>query len=278
MKFLKGMKRGVAALLIFLAVTPFAMGEETMESFSVRLTVLFDNVPHRKDLKTAWGFSCLVEAQRQTILFDTGSDGNILLHNMKILGLNPKVIQAVFLSHDHGDHTGGLRTFLMKNPEVTVYPLVTFSKSLQQSVRSYGAKMVVVEDSIRLFDGVYSTGETGSGIKEQGLILATSEGLVILTGCAHPGIVRMVRETRARFDKDILLVMGGFHLGGSSSSEIRKVAHELRELGVRKVAPSHCTGPEATDLLRELWGEDFVESGVGTVVTLGKPVEITRLP
>lgn len=264
-KFLTGIRKGVTALMIFFAVTSPAEGEESMKS-SLRLTILVDNEIGRKDLKTAWGFSCLVEGLNQRILFDTGPDDGTLLYNMKVLGVDPKTINAVFLSHHHGDHTGGLADFLRENPHVTVFLPASFSTSWQKSIRAAGAEVTAIEKPVQIFEGIHSTGEMGTRIKEQGLVLETPEGLVVLVGCAHPGIAAMVRETRTRFGKDILLAMGGFHLGGRLLSDIRDVVYDLRKMGVRKVAPCHCTGNEATRLFRELWGKDFIEGKAGAVI------------
>jgi 7,8-dihydropterin-6-yl-methyl-4-(beta-D-ribofuranosyl)aminobenzene 5'-phosphate synthase len=86
----------------------------------VSITVIYDNNPFLKDLQTDWGFSCLVEIGKTRLLFDTGDNGGILLVNMSKLGIDPKSINLVFLSHFHHDHTGGLIDFLRANPSITV--------------------------------------------------------------------------------------------------------------------------------------------------------------
>ncbi len=233
-----------------------------------RLSVVFDNVSHDQRLKTGWGFACFIEGFGPTILFDTGGEGRILLSNMAKLNLSPRDVEVVFLSHAHGDHVGGLEHVLAQNPKVKVYAPASFPSSFHAAVRAWGAETMAVRAPMPLFRGVHSTGEMGSGIKEQGLVLETPQGLVLVTGCAHPGIVSMIRHTRARFEKPIYLVMGGFHLSGKSSAELLEIARELRELKVKKMAPSHCTGQAAMKLFRELWGEDYIKSGVGAMVEL----------
>ena len=234
----------------------------------LRITVIFDNVPCDSNMITSWGFSCLVEFASHTILFDTGGDGNILLANMKGLHVDPKAIHTVVLSHIHADHTGGLESLLRVNPKVAVYMPGSFPDSFQQATKSYGADVRTVDRPTRLFDRVYSSGEMGDSIKEQALILDTLSGLVIITGCAHPGVANVVRKAKEKFKKDVYLVMGGFHLGGMSDGQIKEIISTLKEMGVKKVAPSHCTGEKAMALFGKAWGDDFVEAGAGAIIQL----------
>jgi 7,8-dihydropterin-6-yl-methyl-4-(beta-D-ribofuranosyl)aminobenzene 5'-phosphate synthase len=120
-----------------------------------------------------------------------------------------------------------------------------------------------------LFSGVYTTGELGNGIKEQSLIITTSQGLVIITGCAHPGVVNIVRKAKEMLvEKPVYLVMGGFHMTGAATSQIESVIEGFRELGVKKIAPCHCSGDETRKLFREDYGEDYINSGAGKIITL----------
>jgi 7,8-dihydropterin-6-yl-methyl-4-(beta-D-ribofuranosyl)aminobenzene 5'-phosphate synthase len=234
----------------------------------LRIRVVFDNVRYAKQLETAWGFSCIIEGMPQVILFDTGSDGNILLSNTAKMGIDPKKVDAVFLSHIHGDHIGGLGVFLQQNPRVTVYLPASFPASFKTSITATGAKVRALDKPEKLFDKVYTTGELGSWTKEQSLVIDTPKGLVIVTGCAHPGVVQIVSQSKNWLQKGVYLLMGGFHLEGQPLGELQRVGEELKKLGVKKVAPSHCTGEAARKLFRELWGQNFVESGVGAVIEL----------
>ncbi|WP_049780569.1 MBL fold metallo-hydrolase [Nitrosococcus halophilus] len=120
-----------------LLVTPTIVtsgATEKAERDQLRLHVVFNNVPYKTGLETSWGFSCLIEGLAKAVLFDTGGNGNILLSNMQQLGLSADAVEAVVLSHSHGDHTGGLGAFLARNPDVTVYMPQSFPASFQQQV------------------------------------------------------------------------------------------------------------------------------------------------
>lgn len=251
--------------LVALVFLPY-MGQA--KSPFLRIRFIFDNVSCGKQLEPAWGFSCIIEGVPKVILFDTGSDGNILLRKMGKMGIDPKKVDAVFLSHLHGDHTGGLSAFLQQNPKVTVYLPASLPASFQESIAATGTKVRALGKPEKLFDKVYTTGELGSWIKEQSLVIDTPKGLVIVTGCAHPGVVQIVSQTKNWLQKEVYLLMGGFHLGGEPLGELQRVAAELKKLGLQKVAPSHCTGEAARKLFRELWGRNFIESGVGAVIEL----------
>jgi 7,8-dihydropterin-6-yl-methyl-4-(beta-D-ribofuranosyl)aminobenzene 5'-phosphate synthase len=232
----------------------------------LRITVLFNNVPLRPGLTTGWGFSCLIEGADKTILFDTGGNGAVLLANMRRMGLSPKAVGAIVLSHIHADHTGGLDEVLAEHADLEVWLPAEFPAAFQRAVAETGARVKPVRQGGQLFGNAWSTGELGDGIIEQALLLDTAQGLVVVTGCAHPGIDR-IAETAVRLTgKRIHLLMGGFHLGGAGPAEIQAIIARLKSLGVEKVAPSHCTGDAAIALFRQAWGKDFVEGGLGAVI------------
>jgi len=235
---------------------------------NLSITVSYDNNPYKERLTTAWGFSCVIRGTEKTILFDTGGDGSILLTNMEELGINPKEIDLVVLSHIHGDHVGGLPSFLEKNPEVVVYLPESFPRGFKDGVKEYRAKIVEVQGSLKICQGVYSTGELGTWIKEQSLLIHTEKGLIVITGCAHPGIVKIVNKVKDLAEDDVLLVMGGFHLGGESKGEIENIVSSFRKLGVSYVGPCHCSGDAARQLFKEEYGENFINVGVGRVITM----------
>jgi 7,8-dihydropterin-6-yl-methyl-4-(beta-D-ribofuranosyl)aminobenzene 5'-phosphate synthase len=145
----------------------------------------------------------------------------------------------------------------------------SFPESFKNAVRSFGAQVKEVSRAQRLFPGAYTTGELGDGIREQALALKTKEGLVVIAGCAHPGIVNMVRKAREITGEErAYLVLGGFHVAGESPSRIKSIAGELRLLSVKKVAPCHCSGDGTRRVLDREFGADYVESGAGAIITL----------
>jgi 7,8-dihydropterin-6-yl-methyl-4-(beta-D-ribofuranosyl)aminobenzene 5'-phosphate synthase len=135
-------------------------------------------------------------------------------------------------------------------------------------MRNRNIQFILIETPKKLFEHVYSTGQLGDGIQEQSLILDTPKGLVIITGCAHPGIVRIAEKTKAFLRKKIYLIMGGFHMIGHSPSRIKEQMQQLKALGVHKIAPSHCTGERAIEAFREQWKDNFINGGCGTVIEL----------
>jgi 7,8-dihydropterin-6-yl-methyl-4-(beta-D-ribofuranosyl)aminobenzene 5'-phosphate synthase len=247
-----------------------AGGTEKAEQDRLRLYIVFNNVPYKAGLETSWGFSCLIEGLDKTILFDTGGNGDILLLNMQRLGLDPQAVDAVVLSHVHSDHTGGLNAFLARNHDVTVYMPESFPASFQQEVEHFGAMIETVSGPRPLMDSIYSTGEMGQAIKEQALIVETREGLIVMTGCAHPNVAEMAEQAKTYRGKNIYLLMGGFHLGSKSDAEIRAIIKQLKALGVKKVAPSHCTGDNAIRMFRDEWTDDFIEGGLGAVIKVAR--------
>jgi 7,8-dihydropterin-6-yl-methyl-4-(beta-D-ribofuranosyl)aminobenzene 5'-phosphate synthase len=247
----------------------FAMPPTTAHGISI--ATVFDNYAADPRLTTSWGFAAAVIAADTAVLFDTGADGSILLANMTRIKLDPKAIQAVVISHIHQDHLGGLEGFLAANGDVTVYIPAAFPDSVRRMIRATGAGLRDVTRPTDLAPDIFTIGPLGNGLDEQALVVETEEGLVIITGCAHPGIVRIVEAAHAhRSGQPIALVMGGFHLKSASASEIARIIQAFRRLGVKKVAPSHCTGDAARSHFREAYGADFVEGGVGLVLSFNR--------
>lgn len=184
------------------------------------------------------------------------------------LSIYPKEIDLIVLSHIHGDHVGGLPSFLEKNPEVVVYLPKSFPKGLKDGVKECGVKTVEVQEPLKICQEVYSTGELGTWIKEQSLIIHTEKGLIVITECAHTGIVKIVDKAKDLIKNDVLLVMGGFHLDGESKGEIERIVSSFRKLGVSYVGPCHCSGDAARQLFKEEYGENFINVGVGRVATM----------
>ncbi|MHC4188683.1 MAG: MBL fold metallo-hydrolase [Planctomycetota bacterium] len=234
---------------------------------NLTITVTYDNNACKQGLETAWGFSATFTGTEKTILLDTGG-GRSLLNNMEKSAMEPDSIDIVALSHIHGDHTGGLDSLLKKNPNVTIYLPKSFPKKLKDNARDYGAKIVEVRESLKICENVYSTGQLGKWIKEQSLIIRTKAGLVVITGCAHPGIVNIVNTVKELMKDDILLVMGGFHLEWSTRGKIERIISTFKQWHVRYVGPCHCSGDKARSLFEKHFGRNYINVGAGKVITL----------
>ena len=231
----------------------------------MKFTIVYDNETLDPNLVSAWGFACLVG---DDLLFDTGGDADRLLYNMAAMGIDPLKIKAVVLSHAHGDHTGGLGGLLNTGVRPTVYVLRSFPGQFKESVRAITA-LVEVGGPVEIRPGIHTTGAVGTHPVEQALAVETASGLIVVTGCAHPGVVTLVRQARESVGGEVALVMGGFHLGGVGRGQINRIIADFRDLGVRQVAPCHCTGDQATRAFAEAYGDDFIRVGVGRVLTVG---------
>ena len=262
---------GIVCIVLIITSSHILGWNDQTEASTIKLSVIYNKVPFDSRLKTGDGFSCIIEGMEKTILFDTGHDFNPtvrMLYNMKLMGIAPKSVDMVFLSHIH--KFAGLEDFLSQNSNVAVYLLESDSESWEQHIKKVRAEYKPIKEPAKLLDRVHSTGEMGSFPEEQGLIIETSEGFLIISSCAHPGIVNIVRKSKELLNDDVLLIMGGFHLYAESKQQIEAIVDELKKLGVKKVAPSDCTGKEATELFRKAWGNNFLEGGLGAVIEVPK--------
>ena len=272
-----------------------------------------------------FGFSALVRYEGKTILFDAGTNADILARNCKALGIDLGEVDIAVASHSHFDHIGGFDYLLEVNPDVKIYfpndpfwgaPLpfdatgqepeaaadlpeeqryfggAETKFTFRQSGRFWKADVEYVDASREIIPGVHlittsspfmgyfssypnmdiAGGASSEEIKklelpELSLSLETSDGEVLLVGCSHSLVVRIVEETRAVLGRDLALVLGGYHLLPYGSEEVSKMALRMRdELGVAAVAPAHCTGHVGFKVFRELFGDDYHLAGLGSVI------------
>jgi 7,8-dihydropterin-6-yl-methyl-4-(beta-D-ribofuranosyl)aminobenzene 5'-phosphate synthase len=232
----------------------------------MRISIVYDNTTYDSQLESAWGFGAVVEYDDHTFLFDTGGSGSILVDNMTQMGFNPQDIEFIILSHIHGDHTDGLMYLLQKGIKPIVYLPKAFPETFKYSVGIH-TEVVEIREPVEIIPGVYSTGEMG-GIVEQALVVETREGIVVITGCAHPGVVRMVHKAKSIVDSDIALVLGGFHLSSASDGDIEQIISNFRSMGVNQVAPAHCTGERAINMFADEYGDDYIQAGVGRILVV----------
>jgi len=212
----------------------------------MKCTILYDNTVSRPDLVADWGFACIVEAHGKTILFDTGASGSILLKNMNTLGIDPLVVDEIFISHGHFDHVGGLSAFLRKNNTATIIA----PSSIIEDNRA--ENIISVNSAMKLHDHIFTTGELD--YIEQSLVIETKKGLVIIAGCSHPSMEDILSQA-SRFGT-VYAVIGGLH--GFSEFEL------FKDLGA--ICPAHCTMYK--DALKSRYPEKCIEGGAGTVIEI----------
>ncbi len=167
---------------------------------------------------------------------------------MGALGIDTGQIDAFVLSHIHQDHTGGLAALPAENSYVTVYLPALFPQALKDAVLASGADVVAVSGPTEVCAGASVTEELGTQPKEARLLVQGPDGLLVITGCAHAEIVSIVREAKMLTGLPVELVLGGFHLGNESAVRIGAIVEALTALGVRRVAPGHCSGDLAIRL------------------------------
>lgn len=271
-----------------------------------RITNLYDafGAPSFTLIKD-WGFAALVEYDGKRILFDTGNDADTFQRNVEALGVDLKRLDAVVISHRHGDHTTGLSYLLTLNPGVPIYvpQEVAFFKSplphdflehqsaLPVTLQYFEGKKPqrwitgtpwekgnfrIVTGAAEIFPGFHllSAQSQKAGtieMNELSLAINTSQGLAIVVGCSHPGVEKIL-EQASRIDSRLYTVTGGFHLVRTPEPEVRRVGLVLRDvLNTQRVAPAHCTSELGFAVLRELFGSRFDEAGLGSVIALPAP-------
>src|SRR6516162_2168704 len=289
-----------------ICVVPLATEIETAMAAepSGRITIIYDAFGKDPAMTKDWGFSALVEIAGKRILFDTGNDRNIFAANVKAKEIDLTSLDFVVMSHRHADHMGGLSYVLSVNPRVKIYaPKEGFGIYGSSLPSSFYRKDQALPPEMRYYDGkppeimkfgtawqggnfelIDKTTEIAPGItlialvsdtpgtkelKELNLAVNTPEGMVLVVGCSHPGIERIV-EAAAGINPKIRLIAGGFHLVIAPDDVIATVVASLKNtFNVEYIAPGHCTGEPTFAALKQAFGDRYIYAGVGTSLSLG---------
>ena len=268
-----------------------------------RVTILYDSFGKAPALTLDWGFAALIEYGGQRILFDTGNNAAIFEHNVKALGVDLKKIDFVVISHRHADHTSGISYLLTVNPKVKIYvpdevwglfargPKNDFYRkdpSLPPEMRYYGghppevleggtpwpgANFVPVSQKIEVAPGLFIFPETSATpgtleLRELSLAIKSPQGLILIVGCSHPGVERILHDASA-IDPHVHILFGGLHQVQQPDPEVERIAvvlHDQYKLDL--VAPGHCTGEPEFAALKKTFGDHYVYAGAGTVIEL----------
>lgn len=232
--------------------------------------VLYDNRA-KKGLLPGEGFSCLVDGK---ILFDTGGTGGDLIANMDRMMVAMEDLEAVVISHDHWDHTDGLWEILKRKKGLKVYVCPETDETFQKCIKELGGKVVIVEEPTEIFDNVFIIGglkgrHNETDIYEQVLVIKGDNGLSVITGCAHPGIVNVLQTVKDKIGVDKLyMAFGGFHLDHLEKTDIEKIIMELKKMKLLKVGPTHCTGEKARRMFSGRYQKDYIAIEAGHIIHL----------
>lgn len=305
MKSIRHLLRLAQACLLISALAGSAHAADAAAPPTARVTILNDAFGKDPALRKDWGYSALVEVGGKKILFDTGNNAAVFLANAKAKGVDFTTLDFVVQSHRHADHLAGLGEVLKANPTVKIYaPKEAFSVYGSSAPSSFYRKNPQLPPEQRYWDGkpsdtiafgtvwpgasveaIDTTTEIAPGIwlialvsdvpgtkelKELSLAIDTPEGIVLVVGCSHPGIERIV-EAAAAINPKIHYVLGGFHLLNATDETIASIAASLRDKWkVENIAPGHCTGEPTFAAMREAFGNRYVYAGVGTELNVGK--------
>jgi 7,8-dihydropterin-6-yl-methyl-4-(beta-D-ribofuranosyl)aminobenzene 5'-phosphate synthase len=293
-----------AALLALIGIGVGASSvSEAADPPKAQITVLYDAFGQTSEMQKDWGYAALVEYGGKRILFDAGDNPDILAHNAAVKGIDLGKLDFVIISHRHGDHIGGLSYVLKANPKVVIYaPKEGFGVFGSDLPGTFYRKDPTLPPEQRYFAGsppeIMRFGSAWPGanfrlvdkntdiapdlhlitlvsdkpgtleLRELSLAISTPDGLVIVVGCSHPGIDRIV-ESAAAINSRIHLVAGGLHLVTASDADIEKIVTALHDrFQVEYIAPGHCTGEPAFTALRKAFGDHYVYAGLGTTLKM----------
>ncbi|MCM8760558.1 MAG: MBL fold metallo-hydrolase [Candidatus Omnitrophica bacterium] len=236
----------------------------------MKITLLAEGSTKWQRLVRHWGMSFLIDTD---VLFDTFGKPCYIVKQLKRLKSDIQKIQHIIISHDDWDHLTGLWKVLELNKDAAVYVCPRFKADIKEKIGLFGARLAEVDGVTNIRDNIYASGELAgkrrdSDIPEQYLAVKTEEGVVVITGCAHPGIIDIVEHAKRTFGSEVRLLMGGFHLKDNSYDLNKAIVAKVKELGVRRVMPLHCTGAIARKIFREKYGDDCIILREGQIITI----------
>ncbi|MGD8477664.1 MAG: MBL fold metallo-hydrolase [Burkholderiales bacterium] len=304
-------------LLLIAAISVSILPGKVMaqDGSPAQVTILYDAFGKPSAMTKDWGFSALIEYGGKRILFDTGNNADIFEHNVKVKGVDLTDLDFVVVSHRHGDHMAGLNYLLKVNQNVKIYtPKENFgvfgaelpgtfyrrNESLPPEMRYYDGnppkvmhfgtpwpegKFARVTETVEVAPGfhlILLKGPWGVDldVMEISLAIDTPQGIVLIVGCSHPTIEKIVATAKQTINKPIHLVLGGTHLLPAKDDQIKQIARSLRDdYQVQWIAPDHCTGEPAFAILSDMFGSHYLYAGVGTTITFGdKTVKVVGGP
>ena len=237
----------------------------------MQVEILFNSSSKNKSLSAGWGLSLLIDHR---LIFDAGEKEEYLQNNLNKLQVDLSLVESVVISHDHWDHTGGLWAILRTKRGLTVYGCPGFSADFKHNISKFPAKLVEVSHVTQIAPDIYSTGEilgtyNGKTISEQALVIKTEKGFSVLTGCAHPGIIKILKKIKASLNiEEFYAVLGGFHLKDQSMEGIHQIVDEFIALKVRKVGATHCSGTNAENIFQDVYKGSFWSMHVGETISI----------
>ncbi|MFA4981427.1 MAG: MBL fold metallo-hydrolase [Candidatus Omnitrophota bacterium] len=236
----------------------------------MRLKILAEGSTKWQRFVKHWGLSILID---DDILFDTFGRPDYILKQLKQFHIDVDKIRHIVISHDDWDHVAGLWKILERNNDVTVYVCPHFKSGIKAKIKWYGARIAEIDGVFNLRDNIYLSGElTGKrcdfDISEQYLAVKSAEGIVVITGCAHPGIVEITQHAKSSFDSNIRFLIGGFHLKDYTAEGAHDIILRLKALGVGQVIPFHCTGRIAQKLFEKEFKQDCIIPSEGQIIEI----------
>ena len=268
-----------------------------------QITILYDAFGKDSAMQKDWGYAALVEYGGKRILFDSGNNPEVFAQNAKAKSIDLSKLDFVVMSHRHGDHMGGLAYLLKVNPKVKIYapkegfgvygadlPSSFYRKdsSLPSEQRYYGgappdlmrfgsawpgANFQLVDKTVEIASDIYLISLVSDKpgtleLHELSLAIKAPDGMVLVVGCSHPGIDKIV-EAASTIDPRIHLIVGGFHLVVATDADIQKIVTALHDtFNVHYLAPGHCTGEPAFTALKRAFGDRYLYAGLGTTLAL----------